>query len=69
MSEMIPKEEALRLCDEIREENMKKRFSAGKHQCSFCYKRAGGNPEKLMIFANPLNRGCSQVNKRYDMKR
>lgn len=68
MSETIPREEAVALCDEIRKENMAKRFSVGKRQCSFCYKRAGGNSEKLMIFTNPLNRGCSQVNGRFDVK-
>jgi hypothetical protein len=64
-SEAIPKDVALKLCGEIRSENAKKTFSAGKHQCNFCYKRAGNKPELLSIFTNPLNRGCSQVNDRY----
>lgn len=65
MSEAIPRDVALKLCEEVRKENEKKTFSAGKRQCSFCYKRAGNNPNMLAIFTNPLNRGCSQVNDRY----
>ena len=66
MENVIPKEIALKLCDEIREENHRKKFGMGKMACYFCYKYARDNPSKLCIFAYELNRGCYQVNKRYD---
>ncbi|MEM2872937.1 MAG: hypothetical protein QXD82_02075 [Nitrososphaerales archaeon] len=62
----IPREIALELCNEIRRENSRKKFGIGKTQCSFCYELARDNPSRLCIFTNELNRGCSQVNKRYD---
>lgn len=68
MEDVIPGDIALQLCQEIREENARKRFGAGKMQCKFCYKFGRDNPEKLCIFANEQNRGCSQVNKRYDKR-
>jgi len=68
MENMIPKEIALKLCEEIRKENARKRFSFGKLQCRFCYKFNKDNPElsSRCIFGNEQNRGCWQVNKRYD---
>jgi len=35
-------------------------------QCSVCYKLGRDDPHRLCIFANEQNRGCTQVNKRYD---
>jgi len=66
MENKIPRDIALQLCNEIREENARKTFGTGKMQCHFCYKFGKDNPERLCIFANEQNRGCSQVNKRYD---
>ena len=34
----IPREVAIKLCDEIRAENRQKRFSLGRLQCWGCYK-------------------------------
>lgn len=62
----ISREDALRLCSEVRHENAKKLFGAGKMQCSVCYKLGKDNPDHLCIFANEQNRGCTQVNERYD---
>jgi len=66
MDKGIPKEVALQLCEEIREENSRKLFSIWKTQCFFCYRTAQGDPERLCIFAHELNRGCPQVNRRYE---
>ena len=66
MENTIPRGVALELCKQIREENERKLFGFGKTQCSFCYKFAKDNASKFCIFANELNRGCSQVNKRYE---
>ena len=65
MKNTIPREVALELCTKIREENMGKLFGIGKTQCSFCYKLAKDDRSKLCIFANEANRGCTQINKRY----
>ena len=66
MNGKIPREIALKLCAEIREENKRKWFGFGKTQCSICYKLGKEDSSKLCIFGNELNRGCSQVNKRYE---
>ena len=62
----ICREDALSLCGEIRQENARKFLGAGKMQCSICYKLGRDNPARLCIFGNEVNRGCAQVNKRYD---
>lgn len=58
----IPREVALKLCDEIRAENKGKWSSPGGLQCFFCYKSARGNVEKLCLSSKG---GCNLVNKRY----
>lgn len=37
MKDAIPKDIALRLCEEIRLENASKKLGAGKSMCHFCY--------------------------------
>lgn len=62
----IPWDMALQLCTGIRAENRHKWYTAGGMMCRGCVKFSGGNPEK-MCFANQAgNRGCYQVNARYD---
>lgn len=68
MNGKIPREIALKLCEEIRKENERKRFGIGKTQCWGCYKFAKEDSSKLCIFTNEMNRGCSQVNKRYEKR-
>ena len=60
----IPREIALKLCDEIRAENKRNRFSIWRLQCFFCYKWAKGNKEKLCLSSEE---GCNQVTKRYKL--
>ena len=60
----IPREVALKLCDETRAENKQKWFSIGRLQCWGCYKWAKGNVEKLCLSSEG---GCNQVNKRYKL--
>ena len=57
---------AVELCESIREENKKKRFSIWKVMCYFCMKAAKDDIKKRCICANSKNRGCTQVNKRFD---
>ena len=60
----IPREIALKLCDEIRSENKQRWFPIRRLQCFFCYKFAKGNVEKLCLSSE---QGCIQVNKRYKL--
>ena len=60
----IPREIAIKLCDEIQAENKKKLFSLGKLQCRSCYKWAKGDREKMCLSSKE---GCNQVNKRYKL--
>lgn len=62
----IPKETALRICDQIRTGNRSRRLSVGGLWCWGCERFSGGDPAKLCISNRPDFRGCGQVNSRYD---
>ena len=64
--EEIPREIALKLGAEIREENLGKRFSMAKMQCWGCTRYAKGAPDKMCVTNQEGNRGCNLVNKRYE---
>ncbi len=64
----IPKEVALRLCTEIRQQNRGQRFNLARLQCWGCTKYAKGNPDKMCLSSREDYRGCSLVNKRYDQQ-
>jgi hypothetical protein len=61
----IPREVAMKLCDEIRAENKRKRFSIGRLQCWGCYQWARGDTEKLCLSSKE---GCNLVNNRYKLR-
>jgi hypothetical protein len=61
----IPRDTALKLCAEIREENLSQRFSLARIQCWGCTRYAKGDPDKLCLTSQAGNRGCNPVNKRY----
>jgi len=61
----IPREVALKLCNEIRSENKQKWFSLGWLQCWGCYKWAKGDAEKLCLSSE---QGCNLINKRYKLQ-
>lgn len=65
----ISKEEALRLCAAIQTENRRKWFTPGGMMCRGCVRFSKGNPAKLCFANRPDNRGCYQVNARYDALR
>ena len=65
----IPRELALRLCAEIRQENRGKRFSVARMQCWGCTRYAKGDPDKMCFSNGEDNRGCNLVNKRYEQAR
>ena len=64
-SDAIPKDAALRLCDEIRKEKGGKWFS----QCWGCLKFSKGDPPKMCVSSRPDYRGCNLVNVHYDRSR
>jgi hypothetical protein len=64
----IDREIALKLCEEIRNKNKKKFISFNKWWCHFCYKFSN-TEEKITnrcCLNDENNRGCSQVNKKFD---
>ena len=61
----IPNETALRLCQEIREENRGKWYTLNGLRCWWC-STFSSSPEKRCFASRPDFRGCGQVNARYD---
>ncbi len=62
----IPQETALQLCAAIRAENRHKWYTPGGMMCRGCVKFSRGDPAKMCFASSPDNRGCYQVNARYD---
>ena len=62
----IPKDEALRICACIREENRRKWYSPARWQCWGCVKFTRGDPAKMCLSSRPGYRGCNLANARYD---
>jgi hypothetical protein len=63
--EAIPREIALQLCAEIRQDNRGKWYRFAHTQCWGCTTYAKGNPDKLCLSSQAGNRGCNLINKRY----
>ena len=61
----IPREVALQLCAEIREENRGKWYSFARLQCWGCMTYGKGDPEKMCLFNQEGHGGCNLINKRY----
>ena len=64
--DVIPRDVALRLCAEIREENRHKWYTAGGMMCKGCVKFSKGDPAKMCVSSSADFRGCYQINARYD---
>jgi hypothetical protein len=62
----IPREKALQLCTEIRQENRHKRYTPAGMMCWGCTTFSKGDPAKMCFSSRPDFRGCYQVNARYD---
>ncbi len=65
----IPKEMAEQLCLEIRTQNHGKWYTFNGLWCLMCAKQARGDTTKMCFSSTPAYRGCSQVNKRFDLHR
>ncbi|MHA2180208.1 MAG: hypothetical protein ACXAAH_02160 [Promethearchaeota archaeon] len=66
----IPEDIAFQICEEVRENNLKKKLSLAKGQCWGCmkYSNKKGDTKKRCIFSDDYNRGCQLVNKIYDRR-
>ena len=62
----IPRETALRLCQEIRQDNRGKWYTFNGLWCWGCSTFSRGNPDKLCFASKADCRGCGQFNARFD---
>jgi hypothetical protein len=62
----IPYDVASRLCEEIRAEQRGKWYRWTAWWCWGCERFTQGDPAKMCFANDPQNRGCAQVNARYE---
>ena len=62
----IPKDTALQLCAEIRQNYGHKWYTAASWQCRGCMRFSKGDPAKMCVGSRPDYRGCNLVNARYE---
>jgi hypothetical protein len=62
----IPKETAIKICQQIQDEREKKIYSVGEIQCVACLKSAKGDPDRMCFSSTKDYRGCEFINKRFD---
>jgi hypothetical protein len=65
----IPKETALALCAEIRQQYLGKWYTLAGMQCWGCTTFSQGDPAKMCVSNDPGYRGCNLVNARYARQR
>jgi hypothetical protein len=61
----ISREEALKLCEEVRQENRHKWFSAARWQCWGCVSFTRGDLDKMCLRTPAGYNGCTLVNRRH----
>ena len=61
----IPKETALALCAEIRQQYLGKWWTFAGWQCWGCTTFSHGDPAKMCVSSRPDYRGCNLVTARY----
>lgn len=62
----IPRETAIRLCSEIRQQYKGKWWTLAGMQCMGCLAATKGEMSKMCFSNAPGYRGCNLVNARYD---
>lgn len=65
----IPKEVALKLCNEVLETNKRRWYTWSAWQCRGCIKWSRGDTDMLCFNSRLGHRGCSLINSRYDKMR
>ena len=65
MTNAIPKEMALQLCAEIRQEYLGKWYTFAGLQCWGCTTFSKGDTTKMYVGSRPDFRGCNLVNARH----
>ena len=65
--EPIPANVAQILCSQIRNGNRWRWYSFYGMACYLCYRFTKGDPDRMLCSTKPGNRGCPQVNRRYDI--
>jgi hypothetical protein len=70
LSKSIPEEIAFQICEEVRENNKKKKLSFTKVQCWGCmkYSNKKNDIKHRCIFSKEDNRGCQLVNSIFDAR-
>jgi len=63
--EAISREEALKLCEEVRRKNRHKWYSATRWQCWGCVTFTRGELDKMCLRTETGYNGCPQINQRY----
>jgi len=69
MKDATPKDIALQLCAEIRDQYRGKWWTLVGMQCWGCVKFSKGDAAKMCVSGCPDYRGCNLVNARYDKDR
>ncbi len=64
----IPKDQALAICEQIRQENRGKWYTFNGLWCWGCATFTKGEADKRCFASSPDYRGCAQVNRLYDKK-
>lgn len=65
----IDRQTAAELCRQIRQENRNQWYRWTAWWCWGCHKFTGGDEDRMCFANHPQNRGCAQVNARYDAGR
>ena len=64
----IPYDEAMSICERIREGNKGHRFTFSAMRCGGCIKFSKGDVKKMCFSNAEGNRGCNLVNKEYEKR-
>jgi hypothetical protein len=67
-TKVIPKEAAIALCAEIRQQYLGKWWTFAGMQCWGCTTFSQGDPVKMCVSSRPDYRGCNLVTARYERR-
>jgi hypothetical protein len=64
----IPWDTALQICSAIQAKNRHRWYTPSGMMCRGCVTFSKGDPAKMCFASQPDNRGCYQVNERFDQQ-